>query len=53
MDRSLAAWQAVHVGLVADGAIVHDGDVSVRQGLHFTALEKFEVGADPASALLL
>ena len=53
LDLSLAASQAVHLRVVADGAIVHDGDVSVRQGLHFPALEEFEVGAAPASALLL
>jgi cytoskeletal protein RodZ len=48
LDLSLAASQAAHVRVVADGAIVHDGDVSVGQGLHFSALS-----AAPALALLL
>jgi hypothetical protein len=53
LELALVASQAVHVRVVADGAMVNDGDVSVGQGLHFSSLEKFEVSAAPASALLL
>ena len=53
LHLSVVAFQATHVRIVADGTVVHDADTPAGQNLHFSALDRFEVSASSAAAVLL
>jgi len=53
LDLSVAATAAVRVKVAADGVVVYDSELATGQNLHFPAIDRVEVTANDASALLL
>src|ERR1041384_6920457 len=53
LDLSVATSAATPIRVVADGAVVYEGEMVAGQNLHFTAKEQFELASGDLSALLL
>ncbi len=53
LDLSVAATAAIRVKVAADGVVVCDSELATGQNLHFPAIDRVEVTANDASALLL
>jgi len=53
LHLSVVASQTTHVRIVVDGTVVHNADTSAGQNLLFSALDRFEVSASSAAAVLL
>ncbi|HEY6130198.1 MAG TPA: helix-turn-helix domain-containing protein [Candidatus Acidoferrum sp.] len=53
LDLSVAASAATRIRVVADGAVVYEGEMVAGQNLHFSAKEQFELASGDLSALLL
>jgi cytoskeleton protein RodZ len=53
LDLSVSTSAPAHVRIVADGALLYEGDLAEGQTRHFQAAENFEVSASDSSSVLL